>query len=304
MCVYIHCTYLRSNGEISRWSQTFDQKCNIIIHKRSVITTPLTFITNQTVWKSVENWSSYGYLKSTCTTTTRCYGWATDCGKMAASADVRFHWPAARTRHLAFLIHIYVLDAGSLASVWSDCGRKEGSLALRNKFGKGKPGFSFDHWALKALTNANTATAVLTGPCAAWPPQCPSWAQVWCWSVVSGGWAKAPRGTASSVPSVCFHTQEKRRDTWEERKRKFMKKKQNKTKTNSLNCASTKMHRNMMSSHRTAGPRETNRRSRMDAATNSSLLTDVTVWWWRRAADYSAARVCLIKTLKQHLENI
>ena len=29
---------------------------------------------------------------------------AADCGKIAASADVRLHWPAARTRHLVFYV--------------------------------------------------------------------------------------------------------------------------------------------------------------------------------------------------------
>ncbi len=58
-----------------------------------------------------------------------------DCGKMAASADVRFHWPTARTRHLAFLIHIYGSNsqkglAGSRQERSSQCGEISSSSKL------------------------------------------------------------------------------------------------------------------------------------------------------------------------------
>ena len=35
-----------------------------------------------------KNAASYGYLKSV-PLPTQCYGWAADCGKLAASGDVR-----------------------------------------------------------------------------------------------------------------------------------------------------------------------------------------------------------------------
>lgn len=50
---------------------------------------------------------------------------------------------------------------------------------------------------------------VLTYQCFVWPPQLLFWCQLWCWSVVSEVWAKAPWETLWSLVSCCFQKGEK-----------------------------------------------------------------------------------------------